>query len=78
MAEWARFDEQLCRLVDRLRATGYGFTLEAELRLMGVENYCYEEHDFPLFLPEFSEKGIVTIIDADHGGQILYSSTRIR
>ena len=54
---WALIDQQLCELVDRLRAKGYCHNLEAELRV-GTDP---EEHDFSGVLPEFGEKGIVTI-----------------
>ena len=32
------------------------------------------EYDFIGFLPEFREKGVVTIIDAVHGNRLLHSS----
>ena len=76
MEAWALIDQHLCRLVDRLRATGYCFTLEAELRLTDIGDDP-GKYDFTLFLPEFSEKGIVIIVDAVHGNRVLYS-TRIR
>ena len=76
IAEWARIDQSLCRLVDRLRAIGYCFALEAEFRLVDIGDYS-GKYDFTQFLPEFSEKGIVIFIDAARGGRVLYSSTRI-
>ena len=60
--EWALVDKQLCRLLDRLHATGYCRTLEVELRLMGIEGDP-EDYDLTTFLPEFREKGAVTIKD---------------
>jgi hypothetical protein len=36
------------------------------------------EYDFTEFLPEFREKGIVTIIDAVHGNRVLHPSTLSR
>ena len=72
MARWTLIDQQLCRLVDRLCATGYRYTLEAEFRIMDYLGKYY----FASFLPEFSEKGIVTVVDTDHGDEVVYS-TRI-
>ena len=76
MELWTVIDQQLCRLVDRLCATGYRFTLEAELQLMEIGDDP-GKYDFTLFLPGFSEKGIVVVIDAVHDDRILYSN-RIR
>ena len=79
---WALIDKQLCGLVDRLRAAGHRHTLEAELRLMGVGDdpgsYDPGEHDFAQFLPKLREKGVVTVIDTDHGDRLLHSSIRVR
>ena len=36
------------------------------------------EHDFSKFLPEFREKGVVTVVDADDGDRLLHSSVRAR
>ena len=33
---------------------------------------------FAMFLPEFREKGLVTIVDAVHGGRVLHSFTHSR
>lgn len=68
-------DEQLCGLVDRLRAMGYRHTLEAELRLIEIGDDP-EMYDFTIFLPGFREKGVVTIIDVAHGERLLHSSVR--
>ena len=70
-------DEQLCGVVDRLRAMGYRHTLEAELRLTDIGGDP-GKYDFTIFLPEFREKGIVTIIDAAHGDRLLHSSIHNR
>ena len=74
MEEWAVIDEGLCELVDRLRAAGYRHTLEAELRLTGIGDDP-GRWDFTMFLPEFREKGIVTVVDTAHGDRVLHSST---
>ena len=77
MENWGLIDNQLCGLVDRLRATGYCHTLEVELRLTGI----YDDpgnYDFTKFLPGFGEKGVVTIIDATDGDRLLRSSARNR
>ena len=73
MEEWGLIDKQLCGLADRLRAMGCCRTLEAELRLTKVRD-SPGKYDFTQFLPEFREKGIVTIIDAAHGDRLLHSS----
>ena len=67
---WALIDKQLCELVDRLRAKGYRHNLEAELqvRRMGGDP---GEYDFVKVLPEFREKGVVTIVDADRNDRVL-------
>ena len=75
--EWAFIDEQLCGLVNRLRAMGYRRTLEVELRLMKVEDGA-GGYDFTLFLPKFREKGVVTIVDVARGNQVLHSSIHER
>ena len=72
---WPLVDRQLCELVDRLRAAGYRHTLEVELRLVVTRNNL-AEYDCTRLLPEFGEKGVVTIVDTDHGNRVLYSSTR--
>ena len=66
-------DQQLCKLVDRLCAMEYRFTLEAEFQLTNIGDDS-REYDFTLFLPEFSEKGIMIIVDADDGDRVLYST----
>ena len=63
--EWALIDKQSCRLVDRLRTAGYRHTLEAELQLREVGGDP-EAYEFTAFLPEFIEKGLVTVVDATH------------
>jgi len=62
MNVWASADELLCELVARLGRTGYHHTLEVELRLIEAER-GFSEHDVDLakVLPEFRERGIVTI-----------------
>jgi hypothetical protein len=77
MEAWAPIDKLLCELVDRLRETRYRHTLEVELRLTYMEDDP-GEYDFIKFLPEFREKGIVTIKDAVHGDRVLHSSTHNR
>ena len=67
---WASIDEQLCGLVDRLRAAGYCRTLVAELQLMWIEDRDPGEHDFTAFLPKFREKGVVTVVDTDNGNRL--------
>ena len=64
--EWSSIDEQLCGLVDRLRAAGYHQTLEAELRPTEIEGDP-RKFDFAKFLPGFREKGVVTVIDTVRG-----------
>ena len=77
MQEWTSFDEQLCRLVDRLRTVGYRHILEVELRPTDI--WCHPEKcDFTKFLPKFREKGVVTIIDGAHDGRVHHSSTHHR
>ena len=78
MEEWAFIDEQLCALVNRLRAMEYRRTLEVQLRLMRVGGDPAKTYDFTRFLPEFREKGVVTVIDVVRGDQVLHSSTRNR
>ena len=75
MEEWTLLDEELCGLVDRLRATGYRHILEAELRLTKIEDDP-GAWDFTKFLPKFREKGAVTVVDAAHGDRLLHSSAR--
>jgi len=75
--QWDTIDKGLCGLVDRLRATGYGHTLEVELRFTEVRSDVWK-HDFTKFLPKFREKGVVTVIDAVHNDRILHSSTQNR
>ena len=65
-------DGQLCKLVDRLRVTGYRHTLEVELRLTAVG----DDHggcDFTKLLSEFRERGVVTIVNAVHDNHLLSS-----
>ena len=72
----APVDEQLCELVDRLRAMGYRRTLEVELRIreIGSDPGSY---GFATLLPRFREKGVVMVVDAAHGDR-LHSSTHNR
>ena len=67
----------LCELVHRLAITGYHHTLEVELRFIDAETNP-EVYDYTMFLPEFREKGIVTVIDVVRGNRVLYSSTHDR
>lgn len=77
MEEWVLIDEQLCGLVDRLRAMGYRHTLEAELRLVAVEGGP-GGYDFAGFLSKFREKGMVTVVNAVRGDRVLHSSIHNR
>ena len=70
-------DKQLCGLVDRLRAVGYRHTLEVELRLMAIVDDS-GECEFANFLPNFREKGNVTIVDTVYGYRILHFSKHSR
>ena len=64
-------DKQLCELVDRLRAKGYCHNLEAELQFRRSGGYPDTiECDFSGVLPEFREKGVVTIVDGDRNDRI--------
>ena len=73
---WLVFiDKQLCRLVDRLSAMGYRHTLEAQGRVKTVGG---REYDFTKILPEFREKGVVTVVDAGDNCRVLYSSAHGR
>ena len=63
MEMWTSIDEQLCRLVDRLRATGYLHTLGVELRPKKPGNDP-GEYDPTIFLPKCREKGTVTVLRA--------------
>ena len=75
MERWTLIDEQLCRLVDRLRVTGYRRTLEVELRLTDAGEFPITG-GFTKLLPAFREKGVVTITDAAYEGRMLHSSNR--
>ena len=61
-------DKELCKLVERLRGAGYRHTLEVELRLAMIE-VDPNESDLAMFLPEFKEKGVVTILESDSSGK---------
>ena len=61
-------DKQMCELVDRLRGMGYRHTLETELRLAKFGG----GYGFTTFLPEFREKGIMTITKGER--PVLYST----
>ena len=73
MGLWAWIDKQLSKLVDRLRAMGHSHTLEAELRFTQLKGDL-SEYDFTKFLPQFREKGVLTVTDAAHGGSVVHSS----
>lgn len=76
--EWSRWswvDKQLCGLAERLRTMGYGHTLEAELRIENIAGYLGLEHaNFTNILPEFKEKGVLTVVDTDGGDRVIHSS----
>jgi len=69
MKKWISIDEQLCGLVDQLRARGYHHTLEVELRFAKIVAYP-GKYDPTQFLPEFRGKGLTTIIDASGGDRL--------
>ena len=71
---WTWIDKQLSELVDRLRAMGHSHTLEAELRFTQLKDLS--EYDFTKFFPQFREKGVLKVIDAAHGGGVVYSSSK--
>ena len=73
MQEWDLIDKALCKLVDRLRAAGYCYTLEVELRFTRIGDGP-RTYDFTKFLPGFRERGVVTIIVAVNGDRLLHSS----
>ena len=75
MESWSLIDEQLCRLVDRLRARGCHRALEVELRLTKAGEFT-TRGDFTKLFPVFREKGVMTITDAANGGRVLHSSNR--
>ena len=70
-------EKQLCELVDRLRAMGHRHTLEAELRFSRLKGDL-SEGDFAELLPEFREKGVLTVTNTSPGGGVLHSSTHKR
>ena len=74
---WASVDEQLCGQADWLHAVKCRHTLEVELRLKKIKGDP-REYDFTVFLPEFREKGVVTIIDTTDSDRVLHSSTHNR
>ena len=69
-------DEQLCEVVDRLRAMGHRHTLEVQLRFARVEDDS-SNNDFTKILPRFEEKGVVTIIDRACGDLVYRSSALV-
>ena len=75
MESWALIDEQLCRLVDWLRARGCHRTLEVELQLMKARGSPVK-HGFTDLLPSFREKGVMIITDASDKNRVLHSSNR--
>jgi hypothetical protein len=62
---WVPFDDIICGLADRLRASGSRHTLEVELRLASVG---FPEEDLKQFLPKFKEKGRIRIVGVRFGG----------
>ena len=56
---WIPFDDTICRLVDRLRVSGYTNMLEVEFRLLFIDPVREARHR--TFLPKFKEKGRVTV-----------------
>ena len=75
MESWTLMDDQLCRLVDRLRARGCHRILEVELRLTKAGGFTTRGCFTKLF-PVFREKGVMTITNAADEGRVLYSSNR--
>jgi len=73
MEKWTLIDEQLCGLVNQLRARGYHHILEVELRFAKIVDYP-GKHDPTHFLPEFRGQGIVTVIDAGHSDHLRTST----
>lgn len=63
MEVWPPLDKLLCELVARLGKAGYHHTLEVELRPteVGSRSPRQWEIDLTRVLPEFREKGVVTI-----------------
>ena len=76
MKRWASIDEQMCGLVDRLRAMGYCHTLEAEVRLRPEVGDALTIEKISRLLPKFREKGIVSVVDIVHPDRIFHSSVR--
>ena len=77
MEDWTLIDEQLCRLVGRLRTTGYHHTLEVKLRLTNAEEFPVKR-GFTKLLPVFRKKGVVIITDAAYESRVLHSSNHNR
>ena len=71
MKAWVLVDEQSCGMVDRLRSTGHRCPLEVELRLSEIKGDAVK-FDFTKFLPEFREKGVVTITNTVRSTQSLH------
>ena len=63
MEKWTSIDKDLCGIVDQLRTMGHCHILEVELRFARVSADDPGKYSFTDLLPEFGEKGIVTIID---------------
>jgi len=74
--EWAMIDKQLCELVARLGRTGYRHTLEVEVQFTEVD-HDPGKYEFTEFLPEFRERGVVTIIDTVHDLVLHSSAVRV-
>jgi hypothetical protein len=62
---WTPFDDMVCGLVDRLRASGYANTLEVEFRAVFVEPGEGMHHE--KFLPKFKEKERVRVVEVSSG-----------
>ena len=62
---WASIDKLLCDLVDRLRAMGHCYTLEAELHSHS-DQFESGANRLDCILPGFREKGVVTITRVIH------------
>lgn len=62
---WLPFDDTICGLVDRLRASGNKHTLEVELRVR-IEEFGGEGYQ-AWFFPKFKEKGRVRIVAVPSG-----------
>ena len=65
---WASFDDCMSALADKLRKLGNKQTLEVEFKF--VRAILYPPPEGEVFLPKFSEKGRVRVVDYS-SGQVL-------